>query len=58
MSGVDEFMTEGSCKLTGLTPGSWVISLTEGFGGPDSAPLIEPRPVQLRAGEENRVDLD
>jgi hypothetical protein len=58
VSDEEEFMAEGSCKLTGLTPGSWVISLTEAFGGPDSPPLIEPRPVQLLAGEENQVNLD
>jgi hypothetical protein len=53
-----EIMVEGSCKFTGLTPGSWLISLRD-FSARDSAPpLIEPRPVQLRAGEENRVNLD
>jgi hypothetical protein len=53
-----EIMVEGSCKFTGLTPGSWLISLSD-FSAPDSAPpLIEPRAVQLRAGEENRVNLD
>ncbi|MDE0905619.1 MAG: carboxypeptidase-like regulatory domain-containing protein [Planctomycetota bacterium] len=53
-----EIMVEGSCKFTGLTPGSWLISLRD-FSARDSAPpLIEPRSVQLRAGEENRVNLD
>lgn len=53
-----EIMVEGSCKFTGLTPGPWLISLRD-FSARDSAPpLIEPRPVELRAGEEIRLNLD
>lgn len=51
------FMIEGSCRFEGLAPGQWEVSLKE-MGRPDGAALIEPRTIELRAGEEHELSLD
>ena len=52
-----EIMFEGTCRFDGLTPGPWRIIL-EDPGSSDSEPLIEPRDVELRPGEEGQISLD
>jgi hypothetical protein len=52
-----EMMFGGTCRFDGLTPGLWRIFL-EAPGGSGSEPLIEPRDVELRAGEEGQISLD
>ncbi|HIG86719.1 MAG TPA: carboxypeptidase regulatory-like domain-containing protein [Planctomycetes bacterium] len=52
-----EIMFEGTCRFDGLTPGPWRIFL-EAPGLSDSEPLIEPRDVELRPGEEGQISLD
>ena len=50
-------MFDGTCRFDGLTPGPWRIFL-EDPGSSDSEPLIEPRDVELRPGEEGQISLD
>ncbi len=52
-----EVMFDGTCRFDGLTPGPWRIFL-EDPGSSDSEPLIEPRDVELRPGEEGQISLD